>query len=216
MQAQQIQQIYAQQAIQIQALQRELARIKQELAAERALSVSIKHNPISSSTSKGKQPARKHVQTPNNDSINKEPSLRRHREQTTFSMREQTPAQPTAAQQEAAAVRYLAFVEDMTKLGRKRAQFKFPSLTGKANYRAWAQNVKQLMNQHLLEQIIEGQAGSLPVHHPQYYSLRVLKGDAQLMIANAVSAKINENLRFSKDPEPERIWKSLKDQYETC
>lgn len=43
----------------------------------------------------------------------------------------------------------------------------------------------------------------------------MLKGDTQLIIANAVSVKINENIRFPKILEPERIWKSLRDQYDT-
>ncbi|OQE22837.1 hypothetical protein PENFLA_c012G10996 [Penicillium flavigenum] len=90
-----------------------------------------------------------------------------------------------------------------------------PSLTGKANYRSYGQNVKHLMNQNLLEQVIEGHAGDLPADHLKYHSLEVLKGDAQLMIANAASAKITENL-FSRDPEPERIWKSLRDQVTSC
>ncbi|KAK4861900.1 hypothetical protein LT330_010785 [Penicillium expansum] len=49
------------------------------------------------------------------------------------------------------------------------------------------------MNQNL-KQIIEGQAGSLQVHHPQYYSLKVQKRDTQSMVTNAVSARIDESL----------------------
>lgn len=194
---------YTQASQQVLALQRELDKIKHDLAAaQRAITALIENVPVN--------------ETLENSSGREETPLRRQRKPTAFSMREQAAlAPPTAAQQEAAAVRYLSFVEDMAKLGRKRAQLKFPALTGMANYRVWAQNVRHLMKQNLLEQIIEGQAGGLPIDHPQYYYLQLLKGDAQLMIANAVSARINKNLSFSEDPEPERIWKSLKDQYET-
>ncbi|CAI7610395.1 unnamed protein product [Penicillium viridicatum] len=147
----------------MQALQRELDKTKQELAALQALSVSIKKDPMPgpSSASKTNRLAGKAKQAINNEGRNL-----RQSEQTTFSMREQTIALPSAAEQEAAAIQYLSFVENMAKYGRSRAQFKFPSLTGMTNYRAWAQNVKLLLNQHRLVQIIEGQAGSLPPYHP--------------------------------------------------
>ncbi|KAJ5245626.1 hypothetical protein N7489_005722 [Penicillium chrysogenum] len=216
---------YLEQGQQMRKLQRELSQTKDALAAAQIaaaqqasdqaaatqLAATIEH--VSESIETNPDPTQgRHLSQPSVHHPDRQESTPR-RGKTMFSMREQTPVL-SAAQQEANAIRYLSFVEGMAKFGRKRAQFRFPALTGKANYRLWAQNVKHLLNQNLLVQVIEGQAGDLPIDHPQYYSLKLLKGDAQLMIANALSARLKENLGFSKDPEPERIWKSLRDQYE--
>ena len=108
-------------------LQRELSRTKEDLAAAQLaaaqhvehISDSTEMDPYTSGASKGKEPARLYTfdepirqESPVDHPVPQESTPRR--EQTMFSMREQTPAL-SAAHQEAAAVRYLSFVEDMTK-----------------------------------------------------------------------------------------------------
>lgn len=149
--------------------------------------------------------------------IPREPTMvyneaQQHRENTAFSGRED-PAPPDPIEQEAMAIEYLDFTERQMKRGRKRTYPKMTTLTGKGNYQTWSVELISVLQMNSLRQIITNKAGALPPSHSQWEDLEALRSDAQSFITASVSAKIRQNLCLTGDPEPERVWNSLRDQY---